>query len=228
MYGTGQQAGTVTDVSATGQGAPMPPFRLVVVVASLGGLAAISTVLAGLPAAFSVPLLLVQHSRADHDPDRLSRLLQKVTRLPVRTGRQDLWVVDAPGVTVIPAGLTATLDNAHRLHFTDGKALGGGDTLFSSVAAALGRAAIGVVLTGMLRDGTEGIRDIKRHGGRVLAQDPATARAGGMPSSAIATGCVDFVLPLSRIAPALVALTMAPGGAELFTVPVPPWATLHA
>ena len=87
---------------------------------------------------------------------------------------------------------------------------------------------IGVVLTGMLRDGTTGVRAVKRHGGRVLAQDLATARAGSMPSSAIATGCVDFVLPLHRIATALVALTMAPGAAELFTVPIPPWASLHA
>jgi two-component system, chemotaxis family, protein-glutamate methylesterase/glutaminase len=87
---------------------------------------------------------------------------------------------------------------------------------------------IGVVLTGMLKDGTKGVRAVKRHGGRVLAQDPATARASGMPSSAIATGCVDFVLPMHRIAPALVALTMAPGAAELLTVPTPPWASLHA
>jgi two-component system chemotaxis response regulator CheB len=50
----------------------------------------------------------------------------------------------------------------------------------------------------------------------------------GMPSNAIATGCVDFVLPLERIAAALVALTMAPGGAELLAVPTPSWAQLGA
>jgi two-component system chemotaxis response regulator CheB len=199
----------------------MPRFELIVVVASLGGLAAVSTVLAGLPVTFSVPILLVQHGGSPGDPDRLSRLLQKVTPLPVRTAWPGLRVGE-PGVTVIPGGLTATLDHTRRFTLTDGDPLGGGDALLSSAAAVFGPAAIGVVLTGMLRDGTEGIRAIKRHGGRVLTQDPATARAGGMPSSAIATGCVDFVLPLSRIAPALVALTMAPGAADLFTVPIPP------
>jgi two-component system, chemotaxis family, protein-glutamate methylesterase/glutaminase len=197
------------DVSATGQTAPIPRVELVVVVTSLGGLAAVSTVLGGLPETFCVPLLLVQHGVRSNDPDRLSRLLQKSTTLPVRTARHGRWAGE-PGITVIPGGFNAILVRAHRLHLTDGSALGGGDALLSSAAAALGPAVIGVVLTGTLRDGTEGIRAIKRHGGRVLAQDPATARAGGMPSSAIATGCVDFVLPLSRIAPTLVALAPAP------------------
>jgi two-component system chemotaxis response regulator CheB len=49
-----------------------------------------------------------------------------------------------------------------------------------------------------------------------------------MPSNTIATGCVDFVLPLDRVAAALVALTMAPGGADLLTVPTPSWAQLGA
>ena len=79
----------------------------------------------------------------------------------------------------------------------------------------------------MLRDGAQGVRAIKRHGGRVLVQDSATARASGMPSSATATGCVDLVLPLYRIAPALIALTMAPA-ADLLIVPTPPWADLSA
>jgi two-component system chemotaxis response regulator CheB len=208
-------------MSATGQAAPTRRFELVVMVASLGGLAAVSTVLAGLPAEFSVPLLLVQHGGRSNDPDRLSRLLQKTTTLPVFTARPGLWT-GGPSVAVVPGGFTATLDKAHRFQLTDGKPLGGGDTLLSSVAAALGPAVIGVILTGRLRDGAEGIRAIKRHGGWVLAQDPATARASGMPSSAIATGCVDSVLPLSRIAPTLVTLTTAPGATDLFTIPAQP------
>lgn len=55
---------------------------------------------------------------------------------------------------------------------------------------------------------------------------PSDARASGMPASAISTGCVDFVLPLQRIPAALLALTVAPGAAELFSVPIPPWARL--
>ena len=95
--------------------------------------------------------------------------------------------------------------------------------LLTSAAATAGPGAvIGVVLTGMLHDGAAGARAVKRRGGSVLAQDPATARAPSMPSSAIATGCVDYVLPPEGIAAALTALTRAPGGAASLTVPTPP------
>lgn len=214
-------------MSATGPNRALAGFDLVVLVASLGGLAAVSTILTGLPAAFPVPLLVVQHGRRSDNPDRLSWVLQRFTALPVRTGRRG-QPVDAPGVTVIPGGTAATVDQLRRLSILDTDGFHGGDELLVSAAAVMGPAVIGVVLTGMLKDGTAGVRAIKRHGGRVLAQDPVTARADGMPSSAIATGCVDFVLSPHRIAAALVALTMAPGAAELFTVPTPPWASLHA
>jgi two-component system chemotaxis response regulator CheB len=70
---------------------------------------------------------------------------------------------------------------------------------------------IAVVLSGRLDDGAAGVVEVKRAGGRVLVQNQATAECFGMPGAAIATGCVDFVLPVGRIAPALVALVMAPG-----------------
>jgi two-component system chemotaxis response regulator CheB len=91
----------------------------------------------------------------------------------------------------------------------------------------MGSAMIGVVLTAVLRDGTKGFKPSNARC-RVLAQDSATARAHSMPSRAIATGCVDFVLPLHRIAVALAVPTMTPGAAELFTVPTPSWASLYA
>jgi two-component system, chemotaxis family, protein-glutamate methylesterase/glutaminase len=68
----------------------------------------------------------------------------------------------------------------------------------------------------------------ERGGGRVLIEDPRTARASSMPAHALATGCVDFALPRHRLAAAIIALALAPGGADLFTVPTPAWATLHA
>jgi two-component system, chemotaxis family, protein-glutamate methylesterase/glutaminase len=196
-------------------------------VASLGGLDAISTVLAGLPAAFPVPVLVAQHGRPDGDPDRLACLLSRRAALPVDTvaaGRP----LHRHGVAVVPAGCNATLDPGGRFRLGLSDRLGNGDALLGAVADRCGPGAIGVVLTGLQRDGAGGVQAVKRRGGRVLVQDPATARAAGMPSAAIATGCVDFVLPLERISTALVALTMAPGGAELLTVPTPSWARLPA
>ena len=202
-------------------------FQVVVLVASLGGLDAVSTVLANLPATFTVPVLVAQHGRADSDPDRLTQLLATRSALPVRRAVAGLSFREH-GVTVVPTGWEATLDPGDRMVLSRSADFRGGDALLTGVAERLGSAAIGVVLTGMQRDGARGVQAIKRRGGRVLVQDPATARADGMPSAAIATGCIDFVLPLERIAPALVALAMAPGGAELLAVPTPSWAQLPA
>jgi two-component system, chemotaxis family, protein-glutamate methylesterase/glutaminase len=217
-------------VSATGRNAAAPPFDVVALVASLGGLRAVSRILAALPAQFPAHVLVVQHGRRDHDPHHLAELLQRLTPLPTRTAHHGTQL-RGPGVTIIPAGHLATIDTARRVTVTPVDApdhLRGGDTLLASIAATVGPRAIAVVLTGMLHDGAAGVRAVKRHGGRVLVQDPGTARASSMPASAIATGCVDFVLPLDRIPAALIALTMAPGAADLFTVPVAPWARLHA
>lgn len=78
--------------------------------------------------------------------------------------------------------------------------------LFASVAANYQTQAIGVVLTGADGDGSIGIQLIKKMGGKTIAQDESTSEHFSMPRTAIATGAVDFVLPLNEIAPTLVKL----------------------
>ena len=73
------------------------------------------------------------------------------------------------------------------------------DVLFTSTAAAVGRNAVGVILTGMGADGARGLSAMKRAGARTLAQDEATCVVFGMPREAIALGAVDHVLPLSEL-----------------------------
>jgi two-component system chemotaxis response regulator CheB len=198
-----------------------------VVLASLGGPPVISALVTGLPAEFPLPLLVVQHGPRSDDPGRLARLLARRAALPARTAYPGIPAGTA-GVTVIPGGFTATVDRAGRLALGQTSMVAGDALLTSLATASAPDPVIAVVLSGMLRDGAQGVRAVKRHGGRAIAQDPATARAPSMPSSAIATGCVDFVLPPERIAFALIALVMAPGGAELFSVPVPHWARIGA
>lgn len=213
-------------MSATRHNAVESAFGRVVLVASLGGMKALSTVLAGLPADFAVPVVVAQHRRPTlKNGDPLAEILSRASRLPVRTAEAGVSA-DKPGITIVPAGATATIDaNGAWLLAQDTVNSGVGDAILASSAAQV--PTVAVILTGRLADGANGCRAVKRNGGRVLVQDPATAAASSMPAHAIATGCVDFVLPPGRLAAAVVALTTAPGGAELLAVPVPPWACLN-
>jgi two-component system chemotaxis response regulator CheB len=80
------------------------------------------------------------------------------------------------------------------------------DVLFSSVAEAAGAQAVGVLLTGMGSDGAQGLFRMKRAGARTIVQDEASSVVFGMPREAIRLGAADRVLPLPRIASAILAL----------------------
>jgi two-component system chemotaxis response regulator CheB len=88
--------------------------------------------------------------------------------------------------------------------------------LFSSLAFAFKQHALGVILTGYGSDGAVGLSLLKAMGGTVIAQDERSSATFDMPSAAINMGAADLTLPLDKIAPALISLTMVPGAAELF------------
>lgn len=212
--------GTVHSEVADGPG-------VVVVTASTGGLAALTTVLSALPAHFSSPVLVVLH-RAVVEPDPLPRILAARCARPVAPVT-DSARLDPGLVSVVPADRQPRFGPDGVLHLT---ALGPGrrptaDRVLVDAAACFGPAVLAVVLTGRLCDGAEGVRAVRAAGGMVLVQDPADCAAPGMPTAALATGCVQHRLPLRVIGPALVTLTMVPGAAELFRVPLAPWASLE-
>jgi len=201
------------------------PFDVIVIAASFGGPSALPAILRALPADLPAAVIVVQHRTAAIDT-AFTESLGRRAALPVHPA-DDGQPATRPGVTVLPARHTATVeDGLLRLHSAASPHTA--DPLIGSVAAAYGPRVIAAVLTGRLDDGAAGIRAVKRRGGRTIAEDPRTARAASMPAAALATGCVDLVLPLTLIPHALVALTMAPGGADLFRVPPAPWAQLAA
>ncbi|WP_138735658.1 chemotaxis protein CheB [Modestobacter excelsi] len=202
--------------------APWQPFGVVVLAASTGGVHALRSVVAGLPASLPVPVLIVQH-RSSQPGDLLAPLLARNASVPVRAAASGALL---PGVSVLPPATTAALTPAGGLYLRPCTSLECADRLMTSAAETHGPGVLAIVLTGRLSDGAAGARAVRRAGGRVLAQDPDEAAAPGMPTAALATGCVEHVLPLRLIAPAITAYTMAPGAAELLTVPVPPWARL--
>lgn len=199
-------------------------FDVVVLAASSGGVAAYRTVLAALPADFPAAVVLVQHRRPG-EQDRLAALLDERCALPVRELAPGVPL--QPGVVhLAPAGCVSVVRGDGTVGFEDpaGDGLRPADALLRSAAACWGRRLLAVVLTGRLDDGAAGARAVKRAGGRVVVQDPATAAARGMPDAVLATGCVDFPLPVRLVGDSLIALVMARGAAELLRVTPPPWA----
>jgi len=81
------------------------------------------------------------------------------------------------------------------------------DVLLNSVASIYGQNSIGVILTGMGSDGSEGIKKLKQAGGKVIAEDESTCVVYGMPRSIIEQKLADFILPLNRIAEGIVQIT---------------------
>jgi two-component system, chemotaxis family, protein-glutamate methylesterase/glutaminase len=200
-------------------------FDLVVIAASQGGLAAYRRILAALPPEFPAAVVVLQH-RAVGQRDVLAGLLARGTQLAVGPAQAGVRP-RAGSVHVAPADRQLLVTPEGSFTLADAPARGPlADPLLASAATAYGERMIAVVVSGRLRDGAGGVQAVKGAGGRVLVQDQATAECFGMPSAAIATGCVDFVLPVEIIGPALIALVMTPGAAAWLRVPVPPWATL--
>ena len=189
-----------------------PAFEIVAVASSAGGLAALTSLLSGLPASFPAPVVLVQHLDPRHK-SLLADMLSRCTELPVKMAEDgdrltggSVFIAPPNHHLLVDPGGTLSLTQSELIHFLRPSA----DILFESVANGFPARAIAVVLSGTGSDGAKGVKAIKSTGGTVIAQDEDTSEFFGMPSAAIATGSVDIVLPLALIAPALVRLMQSP------------------
>jgi two-component system CheB/CheR fusion protein len=207
-------------------------FPIVGIGASAGGLEAFTALLAHLPLDTGMAFVLVQHLDPDHE-SALADLLSRATSLPVETVADHTRV--APNrVYIIPpnAGLVIARGilklRPRRRKRTPVRTI---DAFFESLAEDQRECAIGVVLSGTASDGTAGLESIKAEGGITFAQDE-TARYDSMPQSAIAAGCVDFVLAPDAIARELARIASHPFVIGRANVPLTPeedhaFATLH-
>lgn len=181
--------------------------------ASTGGPRALATVLAGVPATFPIPILVVQHM-ASGFIESFARWLDHEVPLRVQMAVPD--TTPAPGVWIAPDTGHLVLSEHGRLALDSTTAAGphcpSGDVLLRSLATVSGPETVGIVLTGMGRDGAEGLRDVRRAGGLTIAQDEATSAVFGMPQAASECGS-ELVLPLDSIALWLRALR-PPAGAR--------------
>jgi two-component system chemotaxis response regulator CheB len=187
----------------------------VVVAASTGGPKALSRFFSFFPADFPAPILTVQHNTSGFDAGFAS-WLDGCTRLQVKLADEgEIPRAGAVYIARTDRHLEARLGRAGLyLAYTDGKPehnqKPAADALFRSAAEALRAEAVSVVLTGMGEDGAAGTRKVREMGGITLAQDEETSLIYGMPKAAAETGCIDMVLPLDRLAEAVIALTLNP------------------
>ena len=193
---------------AGGPSSDPPAYDIVLLAASAGGLAAISTVLGALPGDFPAPVVVVQHLDPRHT-SLMAEILRR--RTPLRVEEATEGVITEPATVyvappddhlLVNPGGRLSLSHADPVHFVRPSA----DRLFESGAGAFPGRVVAVVLTGTGSDSNMGVRAVEQAGGTVIAQDPATAEFAGMPQAAIDTGGVAHVLPLEEIGPALVAL----------------------
>lgn len=182
-------------------------LQMVAVGASTGGPQALLEIFGDLKKDFPVPIVLVQHMGAEFIPT-LVEWLNNELRLPVMLARHGEGL--KPGaIAIAPGGRHLAIGRQGLMQITDDKPVNSCcpsiDVLFQSVAAAYGRSALGILLTGMGEDGARGIQSIKASGGRTVAQDEGSSIIFGMPKAAIDLHVVDAVLPLEQIGKLLVA-----------------------
>lgn len=194
-------------VTAPGTASSTKTNALVLIGLSAGGVDELFTLLDGLPRDLEYPIVVVLHLH----PDYKSILVQLLTQ---RTGRKVQVAADGkptPGVIYVapPDQHVTFLGGEMRLvqtapvhHLRPSI-----DVLFMSAASDRTLRVIAVVLSGAGSDGALGTSAIKAAGGAIIAQSPETAQFRSMPNSAIATGCVDFVLPSGKIGEMLQKLT---------------------
>ena len=176
------------------------PSYYVGIGSSAGGLEALKEFFENLPGDSSMAFILVPHL----DPNRkslMAELLQRHTSMPV-SQVEDGMKVRADHVYIIPPDrMLGIIDGTLQLLQTkeDRVIRHSIDYFFRTLAGDQGDRTIGVILSGTGTEGVVGIKDVKEGGGLVIVQEPASAKYDGMPSSAIKTGLVDFILPPAEI-----------------------------
>ena len=182
--------------------------RLVVVGSSTGGPAALVSLLSGLPSDLPVPVLVVQHMSPGFVTGLASWLDEQVA-MPVRVGRS-FCQLDPGTVTLAPDGENTTMDALLRVRLREPAPgqlhVPSVDATFQSAATMLGPMAIGVLLTGMGRDGAAGLKAMHATGAHTIAQDEASSVVWGMPGQAVSLGAAVEILPLDEIAASIVAV----------------------
>jgi two-component system, chemotaxis family, CheB/CheR fusion protein len=176
------------------------PLSIVGIGASAGGLNALEELFDNMPADSGMAFVVVQHLSPDFK-SRMDELLLQHTAMPIQVIADATKM--APNTVYLLPAMTQLAVKGGNLHLT-GIAKGQHvdlpiDVFFESLAEDAGSKAVGVILSGTGKDGSQGIQAIHRKGGLVIVQSPESAQYDAMPQSAIGTGAVDYILPPDEI-----------------------------
>lgn len=195
-------------------------IRLVAIGASTGGPPALQTILAGLPKAFPVPIVIVQHIAAGFTQGLVEWLAQS-SKLPVHLPTHGQLVL--PGCAyVAPDGLQIAMSADGRIQLSADEPENGlrpsVSYLFRSVANVYGSGAVGVLLTGMGKDGALELKAMKEQGAITIAQDLESSVVHGMPGEAIKLGAASYVFPPEKIRMAVASLATHNSSANQYAI----------
>jgi two-component system chemotaxis response regulator CheB len=196
----------ISEVKATVEPVVGEPPRLVAIGTSTGGPQTLTTILSALPGDFPVPIVIVQHIASGFLPGMVD-WLSKFCELSITVAKNDEDL--QPGrVYFAPDGLQMGIRRWGSVRLAADDPLNGHlpsvSYLFRSVADVYGPNAVGILLTGMGRDGADGLRQMKDRGALTIAQDEKSSIIFGMPAAAIALDAASCVLGLEQIAVKLV------------------------
>ena len=185
--------------------------RIIAIGASAGGLEALKAFFDSIPETDKNAYVVIQHLSPDHK-SMMGELLKKNTNLPIRAVNNRMKIKQGY-IYLIPPVNNLTFKN-NKLNLVDkpkDQSLNLPiDMFFESLSKERKEKAIGIILSGTGSDGTRGVRAIKERDGMVMVQDPEESKFDGMPQSAINTGLVDYVLPVSKMAQELKNFIEAP------------------
>lgn len=186
--------------------------RVVGIGVSTGGPGVLAMILGALPADFPLAVLIVQHISEGFVAGLVDWLSGQV-RLPIRLAREGDQV--RPGLVLMaPEGVHLIVEQGGRAHLGRALPVGGhrpsADVLFHSLADVYGEAAVGILLTGMGRDGADGLRAVRSAGGYTIVQDEESCAVFGMPKAAIEIDAAQDILPPTGIAERLMQLALRP------------------
>lgn len=198
---TRPRRGTPAATASAGEELPARA-EIVAIAASTGGPPALQRLLSGLPRSFPAPIMIVQHISPGFTAGFVTWLRSTIS-LPVKIAGAGESLV--PGtVYLAPEERHLGVSRRRTVELSDEPAIGGfrpaGTYLFQSVAQVFGPASVAVILTGMGRDGVDGLRAIRDAGGQIIAQNEASCVVFGMPRAAIEAGLADLVVRLDDLA----------------------------